>query len=93
MNAWRRLCAACVSSGDPETTTILSVVPGLGSCTTTFAPEIWKEAPEERNDQFDNQQILMNWVFQKERTGIPSDMRVHQYECIYEELNDDEQTS
>lgn len=31
MNAWRRLWAACVSSGVPEIITVLSLLPGPGS--------------------------------------------------------------
>lgn len=40
MNAWRRLWAAWVSLGFPDIMKTRSVVPGRGSCTITFAPEI-----------------------------------------------------
>jgi len=40
INACRRLCAAWVSSGEPDKTIVLSLVPGRGSWITTLAPEI-----------------------------------------------------
>lgn len=40
INAWRRLCAARVSSGVPDMIIVLSLVPGRGSWTITFAPDI-----------------------------------------------------
>lgn len=40
MNAWSRLWAACVSSGVPDITTVLSVVPGRASCSMTVARDI-----------------------------------------------------
>lgn len=53
MNACKRLCAAWVSSGVPDMTIILSVVPGRGSCTMTLAPEIWfKEGKRGKEDKF-----------------------------------------
>lgn len=41
MKAWSRLCALSVWSGVPDITTFPSLFRGLGSCTSTFAPEIW----------------------------------------------------
>ena len=40
MKAWRRLCAAWVSSGVPDMTISRLLVRGSGSCTVTIAPEI-----------------------------------------------------